>query len=148
MTAYFKMALTVLCGALLGLLALPAPAAEPVKTLNIELGTWEGDFAVSPTELTLTAGEHYRLVFVNWSREFRHVMISPQFERAVLTQAIRTYPERDAIRGASLGAGINVPPGERVEFYFVPHQQGRYTLSCQDRAHTDAGMEITIDVRL
>lgn len=148
MNAYFKIAVTALCGMLLGLPAAQAGAPSPTKDLHVELGTAEGDFKVFPGDLKLKVGEKYRLMLVNWSREYRHVMMAPEFEKAVTTTGIRTYPEREEMRGASFGNGINVPPGARVEMYFVPNKEGRYKLICQDRVHTDAGMEVTIDVRL
>ena len=144
MNVYSKLAMGALYGMLLGM---PAAQAEPPKTLQVDLGTWESDFAIYPQNLSVKAGEEYRIVLVNWSRQHRHVVMAPEFERAVTTKAIRTYPERVQVRGAGFGNGINVPPGERVEVYFVPNQEGRYKLLCQDRIHTDAGMELAIDVR-
>lgn len=148
MNAYFRIAASALCAMLLGLPAAQAGAQSPTKQLHVELGTAEGDFRVFPEDLKLKVGEKYRLVFVNWSKEYRHVVMAPEFEKAVTTTGIRTYPERDEMRGASFGNGINVPPGERVEMYFVPNKAGSYKLFCQDRVHTHAGMEVSIDVRL
>ena len=149
MNAYFKIAVTALCGMLLGL---PAAQAEEkfvsTKTLYVELDTSEeGVVRAHPRDLTVETGKYYRLELMNFSQDQLHVVMAPGFGDAIFTKRIRTYPQRVEIPGASLGRGIALPPGARVEMYFQPHKEGRYKLFCDDRAHTVAGMEVTIDVR-
>jgi uncharacterized cupredoxin-like copper-binding protein len=149
MNAYFRIAATTLCGMLLGLPAAQAQETSQSPTsLYIELDTSEdGDFRALPRELTLKAGSSYRLELVNFSQDQVHVVMAPEFEGAISTKRIRTYPQRVDIPGASLGKGIGLTPGARVEMYFQPHKEGRYKLFCDDRAHTVGGMEVAIDVR-
>ena len=147
MNAHSKIAVAALCGTLLGLPAAQAVAQSSMKTVYVELGTSESDFAVYPEVLTLKSGEEYRLVLVNWSREHRHAVMAPEFERTIVTKDIRTFPERVKMPSASVDTGIDLPPGARVEMYFVPQKEGRYKLFCQDQVHTRAGMEVAIDVR-
>ena len=149
MNAHFKIAVTALCGMLLGL---PAAQAEEksFETMNlyVELDTSEeGDFRAHPRDLTLKVGKFYRLELMNFSQDQLHVMMAPEFGDAIFTKWIRKYPQRVEIPGANLGKGVALPPGARVEMYFQPHKEGRYKLFCDDRAHTVAGMEVTIDVR-
>ena len=149
MNVHFKIAVTVLCGMLLGL---PAAQAEEkfffTKNLYVELDTTEeGAFRALPGELTLKAGEHYRLELVNFSEGLRHVLLGPEFEEAIVVAGIRKYPQRVEIPTTTFGRGIDLPPGARVEIYFQPYKEGRYKLFCEDRAHTVAGMEVAIDVR-
>ena len=149
MNAHFKIAVTALCGMLLGM-----PVAQAgdkfVSTTNlyIELDTSEdGAFRAHPNELTLKVGEQYRLEFMNFSQDQQHVMMAPEFEGAIHTAGIRTLPQRVKLPGASIGRGIDLPPGARVEIYFQPNKEGRYKLFCDDRAHTVGGMEVAINVR-
>lgn len=149
MNAQFTIAVTALCGMLLGLPAAQAQEQSSIKRLRVEIGLSEGDFTAFPEHLTLKAGEPYRLEFVNWSEGIRHIVMAPEFAGAVRTTAIRKLPQREEMPGASFGGGIEVlPGGGRVEVYFVPYKEGRYKLFCQDRLHTQAGMDVTVDVRL
>lgn len=149
MNAHLKFAVTALCGMLLGLPAAQAQEQPSVTRLRVEIGLVEHDFSAFPERLTLKAGEPYRLELVNWSQGIRHIWMSPEFGRAVLTTAIRRLPQHEEMRGASFGGGIDLPTGGgRVEVYFVPYKEGRYKLFYQDRVHTNAGMEVEVDVRL
>jgi uncharacterized cupredoxin-like copper-binding protein len=149
MNAHFRIAFIALCGMLLGLPA--AQAAEDLfhtRNVYIELDTSEdGDFRALPGNLTLQAGEHYRLELVNFSPEQHHIMMAPEFDKAIVTKGIRTYPYREVIRGASLSKGISLLPGARVEIYFQPKQEGSYKLFCEEQTHTRAGMEVAVDIR-
>ena len=147
MNAHFKIAVIALCGMLPGLPAAQAEAQSLIKNLYVELGTAEGDLTAYPKDMTLKVGESYRLVIVNWNQEYRHAVMAPEFGRAIITEEIRTFPQRVEMPGASFGNGIDLPPGARVEMYFVPQKEGRYKLFCQDQVHTRAGMEVAIDVR-
>ena len=150
MNAHLKIAVTALCGMLLGLPTAQAQDQSSPKRLRVEIGLSAEDFTVYPNNLTLKAGEHYRLEFVNWSQGVRHIVMAPEFAGAVVTTGIRKIlPQREEMPGASFGGGIDVPPsGGRVEVYFTPYKEGHYKLFCQDRTHTDAGMDVTVDVRL
>jgi len=149
MNAHFKIAVTALCWLLLGLPAAQAGDKVVAATnLHIELDTSEdGVFRALPKDLTLKAGEHYRLELTNFSPEQRHVVMAPEFGDAILMSQIRTYPHRVKIPGASFAKGINLAPGARVEIYFQASKEGRYKLFCEDRTHTVAGMEVAINVR-
>jgi uncharacterized cupredoxin-like copper-binding protein len=134
------------------LLALPAAQAQERFISNgniyVELDTSEdGAFVAHPRELTLKVGERYRLELMNFSRDQRHVLMAPEFEDAISTTGIRTIPGRVEMAGASLGRGIDLPPGTRVEIYFQAQKEGRYKLFCEDRGHTTAGMDVAINVK-
>jgi len=149
MNAKFTIAASALCGMLLGFPAAQAQELPDIKKIRIEIGLTEHDFTTFPERLTLKAGEPYRLEFVNWSEGIRHVVMAPELAGAVLTTAIRSLPHRVDMTGAGFDTGITLAPsGGRVEVYFVPVREGRYKLFCQDRVHTDAGMDVTVEVRL
>lgn len=149
MNAYFRIAVTALCGMLLGLPAAQAQQSRPLtKSLLVEIGLSEENFSAFPNNLTLKAGEYYRLELVNWSQGIRHIVMAPEFGQAVVTSEIRRLPHRQEMRGAGFDTGIDLPPGGRVEVFFVPYKAGRYKLFCQDRVHTDAGMDVSLEVRL
>ena len=149
MNAKFTIVVSALCGMLLGFP--PAQAQEPsgIKRLRVEIGLVEHDFTAFPEQLTLKAGEPYRLELVNWSQGIRHIVLGPELAGAVRTTAIRKLPDREEMRGAGFASGISLAPGGgRVEVYFVPIKEGRYKLFCQDQVHTQAGMDVTVDIRL
>ena len=149
MNAYLKIAVTALCGMLLGLPAAQAQDRSSTKSVRIEIGLVEHNFSTFPEHLTLKAGEPYRLELVNWSQGIRHIVLAPELAGAVRTTAIRKLPDREEMRGAGFDSGISLAPGGgRVEVYFVPIKEGRYKLFCQDRHHTEAGMDVTVDIRL
>lgn len=147
MNAHLKLAVTALCGMLLWLPAAQAQEQSYTKRLHVEIGFSEGDFTPFPRELSLKVGEYYRLEIVNENREIRHVVMAPELAGAAITAVIRTFPQREEMRNASFLTGIDLPPRARVEVYFIPYKEGRYKLFCQDRTHTDAGMDVAINVR-
>jgi uncharacterized cupredoxin-like copper-binding protein len=148
MSTHFRIAVTALCAMLLGLPAAQA-ADKFVSTRNllVELDTTEdGAYRAHPSELTLKAGERYRLELVNFSQDQQHVLMAPGFGEAIHLAGIRTIPQLVTLPSTSIGSGINLPPGARVEIYFQPNKEGRYKLFCNDRAHTVGGMEVAINV--
>jgi len=148
MKAQCTIAVTALCGMLLGMPAARAQDKElPPKNHYIEFSLpGEDHFTPYPKELTLRVGEYYRLVLMNGSQELRHILMAPEFARDVVTVRVRKFPGGEEIRLASFESGIHVPPGERVEVVILPVVEGRYKFFCQDRTHTNAGMEMTVEV--
>lgn len=147
MNAHLKFAVAALCGMLLGLPAAHSDDDFPATNLYIELGTTEGDLVVFPRDIKLQVGELYRLALTNPS-PYHHVMIAPEFAATVLTAGISRLVQGVDLPYASIGAGINMPAGEMMQIYFLPFKEGRFKLFCEDRSHTTAGMEVTIDVVL
>lgn len=147
MKAQLKFAMTALCGMLLGFPAAQADEYFPSTSLYVELGTTEGGMAAFPGDMKLQVGELYRLVLTNPSQD-QHVVLAPEFGHTMLTAGISNHPQRVDLRNASIAGGIGVRPGEMIQLYFVPFKEGRYKLFCEERAHTEGGMEVTMDVVL
>jgi uncharacterized cupredoxin-like copper-binding protein len=147
MNAQLKFAAAALCGMLLGISAAQADEDFPSTSLYIELGTTEGGMTAYPRDMKLEVGKLYRLVLTNPSQS-EHVVLAPEFGRTVMTAGISKYPKRVDLPGASIAAGLAVRPGEMIQVYFVPSSEGRYKLFCEDRAHTEAGMDVTVEVVL
>ena len=147
MTTPFRIAVTALCGLLLGLpAAQSAEKSMSPQNVFIEHDTFEpGESSAFPKELNLKVGTHYRLELRNFSDDQRHVVLAPEFGAAVSTTLIRTTPQHVRL-ATSLGRGIDLPPHARVEIYLTPQKEGRYKLFCEDRAHTESGMEVAINV--
>lgn len=145
MNARLKFAAATLCAMLLGIPAAQSDDYFASTDLYVELGTAEGDFAAFPGNLKVEVGEIYRLILRNPS-PLTHVAMAPEFGGTVVTTGIRRLPQGVPHMTGTIAGGIEVRSGETTELYFVPFKQGRYKLFCEDRMHTAAGMEITIEV--
>ena len=170
MNAPLKILAAAVCGLLLGLPAaqaddywamqvdeysvqprdvppLTAQADEgwPVTDVFIHFGTADNEWTVSPPELTLQAGEIYRIVVINPS-EKSHVVAAPELAAAGLTTSLLKGTPRVDYPTASISAGISVRPGQLMEWSFMPIKEGRYKLGCENLIHALSGMHAMIEV--
>lgn len=131
---------------------------EPIEVI-VELGASDSDaHFFSPNHLEFETGKLYRLVLVNNSTA-KHYFTSYTFARMVFTRKVQTLEAYDGgfrrtaeIKGAI--TEIEVFPGHRAEWWFVPIQTGDITdLHCHvdDNAsgisHAGMGMVGTITIR-
>lgn len=147
MNAHWKFAAAALCGVFLGLPAAQADEDWLVPSHFVEFGTSQNDLAVIPGEIQLVAGELYRLVVMNPSSS-RHILIAPELKAVTLTAGLRRFPGGVELLSATLAEGIELGPGEMIEWYLLPFKEGRYKLHCEEQAHAAAGMEVTVAVTL
>ena len=134
------------CGLLLGLPA-AAQADEywPMEDIFIHFGTQDNKLTVSPAELTLQAGEIYRIVVINPSTK-SHVVAAPELAATGLTVDLLKGTPKVDYPTAAISAGISVRPGQMMEWTFMPIQEGRYKLGCNQLFHKAAGMHAMIEV--
>lgn len=136
-----KSILAILCLAL----TWPAAAADLSKQTPIEvivtLGSDEGDLAFFPSTLSFETGKLYKLVLENPSNE-KHYFSALPFAAAVWTRKVETAEAE--IKGAI--REIELKPGGRAEWFFVPVKAGTFDLSCTIPGHADAGMIGAISV--
>lgn len=131
---------------------------EPIEVV-VELGAADsGAHFFSPNHLEFETGKLYRLVLVNNSAA-KHYFTSYELARKVFTRKVQVMEERDGklrrtaeIKGDILE--IEVFPGHRAEWWFVPIQTGTITdLHCHvtdeeaGMTHGDMGMVGTIEIR-
>lgn len=140
-----RMLAIAVCGMLLGLPAAQADEYWPVTDVFMHFGTGENELTVSPPELTLKAGELYRIVVINPS-EYDHVVAAPALAANGLTTSLLTGTPRVDRPTPEIASGILVQPGQLMEWTFMPLEEGTYKLGCDDPAHAAAGMHATINV--
>ncbi len=131
---------------------------EPIEVI-VELGASGSDLHFfSPNHLEFETGKLYRLVLVNDSAT-KHYFTSYTFARMVFTRKVQTLEPYDGgfRRTAEIKGDvreIEVFPGHRAEWWFVPIQTGEITdLHCyvsdeeNGMTHEDMGMVGTITIR-
>jgi uncharacterized cupredoxin-like copper-binding protein len=108
------------------------------QELTIELS----EFAFTPKELTLTAGQPYVLKVVNVG-EVKHEFTAEDFFGSV---AFRKAEDASGEFKAPAPREVEVFAGAEIELYLIPTQPGTYDLVCEIEGHFEAGMFGTITV--
>ena len=128
-------------------------AAGQSIELSIVLGTDKDDLVVTPKDLVLTAGRTYRLTILNPSFT-THYFWAPEFGgQATWTDRISVDSGKARLRmtGAPGEAyttwEIEIRPGGKAVWEFVPEMAGYFKWGCSDPAHVRAGMEGELFVR-
>jgi uncharacterized cupredoxin-like copper-binding protein len=120
--------------------ATPLSKQSPlVKT--IELGNVAGELKFVPEHLTFLAGHRYQLQLTNNSPS-KHYFTAKDFADAIWSQKV------DAGNVEIKGAihELELRPGTRADWVFIPLRAGTYQLRCTVPGHTEAGMVGTIEV--
>lgn len=108
------------------------------ETITIELT----EFAFTPKDLTLEAGQPYVLEVVN-SGEVKHEFTAEDFFRTVATRKAETAESEVKV---PFFTEIEVFAGKSVEIFLIPLIPGTYDLVCEIEGHYEAGMFGTITV--
>ncbi|MFQ5912475.1 MAG: biphenyl 2,3-dioxygenase [Nitrospinota bacterium] len=114
---------------------------EPV-VVEVRLGTRDNHLNFQPNQLTFETGKLYKLVLINPSPS-KHYFSALRFAAAVWTRKVQdgNMEVKGAVRE------IEVLPGKRVEWFFVPVQAGSFQLRCTITGHAEAGMVGRIAIR-
>ncbi len=125
----------------------PAAAAGDLSkqkpiTVEVRLGDRDGHLAFKPNELVFETGKLYRLILINPSPS-KHYFTALRFAASVWTRKVQdgNMEVKGAVRE------IEVLPGKRAEWFFVPVQAGVFGLRCTIKGHTEAGMTGRITLR-
>jgi len=108
------------------------------QELTIELS----EFAFTPKEFTLTAGQPYVLKVVD-KGDVKHEFTAEDFFGSV---AFRKAEDASAEFKAPAPREVEVFAGKTVELYLIPTKAGAYKLVCEIEGHFEAGMFGTITV--
>ncbi len=108
------------------------------KTLTIELT----EFAFTPKDITLEAGQPYVLEVVN-KGTVKHEFTAEDFFRTVATRKAETAESEVKV---PFFAEIEVFAGKKAEIFLIPLIPGTYDLVCEIEGHFEAGMFGTITV--
>jgi uncharacterized cupredoxin-like copper-binding protein len=108
------------------------------QELTIELS----EFAFTPKEFTLTAGQPYVLKVVD-KGDVKHEFTAEDFFGSV---AFRKAEDASAEFKAPAPREVEVFAGKTIELYLIPTKAGTYRLVCEIEGHFEAGMFGTITV--
>lgn len=157
MNAPFKILAAAVCGLLLGL---PAAQAEIPVYVFIDMGAPGNALTMSPRSVTLKSGELYRFVVSN-PGDTAHVVAAPELGAKAQTQQLTIgsprlelyegrvdwgQAARVALPAGKIISGVDLKPGEQIEWTFTPLAEGVYKFGCDNPAHAAAGMFATVDV--
>ena len=147
MKAPLKILAAALCGLLLGLPAALAGEDDywPITDVYVQFGGEGDELMVSPSELTLQAGELYRIVPINPS-ELTHVVAAPELAaKGLTTEVVRGFEDVFNPK-MSIAKGIELGSGQTIEWTYMPLEEGTFKLGCEDTVHAAAGMHAMIKV--
>lgn len=108
------------------------------KTVTIDLS----EFAFTPKDITLEAGQPYILEVVN-TGTVKHEFTAEDFFRTVATRKAETAETEVKV---PFFTEIEVFAGKKAELFIIPLIPGTYTLVCEIEGHYEAGMFGTITV--
>lgn len=129
--------------------SVPAIAAPPVTDLSrqpaisvqVSLGNVTNELRFVPDHLEFLAGQRYKLVLTNPSNS-KHYFTAKDFADGIWTQKVEAGNVE--VKGAI--HEVELKPGARAEWMFVPIKSGSYELHCSVPGHTEAGMTGTVQV--
>jgi len=111
---------------------------DTAKTVTIEMA----EFAFTPKDITLEAGQPYILEVVN-KGTVKHEFTAGDFFRTVATRKAETAETEVKV---PFFTEIEVFAGKKAELFLIPLIPGTYKLVCEIEGHLEAGMFGTITV--
>ena len=146
MNAPNKLIAAAVCGLLLGLPLAQAENYLSPTDVFIHFGARDNAVRVSPAEIALVVGEPYRVVVINSSEE-RHIVAASEELAATMraSSLLKGTPRIDYPTGA-ITKGIELGPGEMLEWSFTPLQEGKAKIGCATPLHAELGMHTMIEM--
>jgi uncharacterized cupredoxin-like copper-binding protein len=111
---------------------------DTAKTVTIDMS----EFAFTPKDITLEAGQPYILEVVN-TGTVKHEFTAGDFFRTVATRKAETAESEVKV---PFFTEIEVFAGKKADLYLIPLVPGTYDLLCEIEGHFEAGMFGTITV--
>ncbi|KRT77596.1 MAG: hypothetical protein XU14_C0009G0025 [Armatimonadetes bacterium CSP1-3] len=106
----------------------------PVE-LKVLLGTKANEFAISPKTWNLQTGKLYKLTLVNEGK-VKHEWVASEFTLGIWTRKVETA----GVEVKGVINEIELLPGAKADWYFVPIRTGEYEMACEIEGHKEAGM--------
>lgn len=110
-------------------------AKQPVVEVAVSLGNSANELKFVPNQLKFEAGKRYKLSLSNPSSQ-KHYFTAKDFADGIWTQKVEAG--RVEVKGAI--HEVELKPGAKAEWVFVPLRSGTYELHCSVPGHTEAGM--------
>lgn len=118
----------------LGVIGIPPAIAAPTA-VTVSLSNSANELKFFPSKLEFVAGQPYKLLLENPSSQ-KHYFTAKDFADVSWTQKIQAG--KVEVKGAI--HELELLPGGKAEWVFVPMKPGTYELHCSIPGHTEAGM--------
>ncbi len=115
--------------------ATPPTTSQPVTEVTVTLGNSANELKFFPNNLQFVAGQPYKLLLENPSPQ-KHYFTAKDFADGSWTQKVQAG--KVEVKGAI--HELELLPGGKAEWVFVPMKPGTYELHCPIPGHTEAGM--------
>ena len=109
-----------------------------METIEIDLG----EFYFEPSEIHLTKGQPYKILFINIG-DVKHEATAPEF---FLNIAFRKVQDASGEYKTPAPLEVETFAGMETELFLIPMVEGTYDLLCEIEGHLEAGMFGTIVV--
>ena len=106
---------------------------DTMETVVIEMG----EFFFKPSEVHLTKGQPYRVVFDNTLAEVKHEATSAGLFGTI---ALRKAQDTSGEYKAPTVIEVETFAGEETELFLIPQETGTFDLVCEIEGHFEAGM--------
>lgn len=103
--------------------------------LKVILGAKDNEYAIKPKTWNLQTGKLYKVTLVNEGK-IKHEWVAPEFTLTIWTRKVQ-------VGGVEIKGVINeieLGPGTKAEWYFVPIRTGEFEMACEIEGHKEAGM--------
>lgn len=106
----------------------------PVE-LKVLLGAKDNEYALRPKTWNLETGRLYKVTMINEGK-IKHEWVAPEFTLSIWTRKVE-------VGGVEIKGVINeieLGPGTKADWYFIPIRTGEFEMSCELEGHREAGM--------
>lgn len=103
--------------------------------LKVLLGAKSDEYAISPKTWNLQTGKLYKVTLVNEGK-LKHEWAAPEFSLTLWTRKVEAGGAE--IKGVI--SEIELLPGAKADWYFVPIRTGTFEMACEIEDHRDKGM--------
>ncbi len=106
----------------------------PVE-LKVLVGSKTAEFAILPKTWNLQTGKLYKVTLVNEGK-VKHEWVAPEFTLTIWTRKVETA----GVEVKGVINEIELLPGAKADWYFVPIRTGEFSMACEIEGHKEAGM--------
>ncbi|MBI3455304.1 MAG: biphenyl 2,3-dioxygenase [Candidatus Rokubacteria bacterium] len=103
--------------------------------LKVFVGAKDNEFTFMPNTWNLETGKLYKVTLVNEGK-VKHEWTAPEFALTIWTRKV----EVGGVEVKGVINEIELAPGAKAEWYFVPIRTGQYEMGCEIEGHRQAGM--------
>ncbi|NJR51090.1 MAG: biphenyl 2,3-dioxygenase [Leptolyngbyaceae cyanobacterium CSU_1_3] len=116
-------------------------STQPLIEVSVSLGNTAEELKFVPDLFEFQTGKRYKLSLTNPSPQ-KHYFTAKDFADAIWTQKVEAGNVE--VKGAI--HELELKPGAKADWIFVPIKPGDYELHCTIAGHTEAGMKGTIAI--